>query len=166
MYKTPTEHFLRLHFERSRFSRTFEDTLLILASRIVNIGMVAKEEFDTLLDRVIRETNTKSLKPKTVANRRTEMIRLFGLVKYADGLSMPGERLAVLTQTQDIPHFFKSFCKRFQFPGGFLKADKVSEMVAAGVKFKPARYILRMFKIAQSRHGEFAVSAAEVAHFI
>jgi len=166
MYKTPPEHFLRLHFERSRFSKRFEDTLLLLASRIVSIGMVEKAQFDALLDKTIKETSDKPLAEKTIRNQRTEMIRLFGLVKYVDDLAIPGNRLAVLTQTQDIPRFFKSFCNRFQFPGGFLKPDKVSEMVLAGVRFKPAQHILRMYKIALSKYGEFALNAAEATHFI
>ena len=165
-YSTPPEHFFRLHFERSRFSRNLEDMLLLLASRIVNIGMMEKEQFDAVLDKIITEINTEPLAEKTIRNQRTEMIRLFGLVKYVDNLAIPGNRLSLLTQTQDTPRFFKSFCSRFQFPGGFLKPDKVSEMVLAGVKFKPAQYLLKMFKIANSRHGEFALNAAEATHFI
>lgn len=166
MYKTPPEHLLRLHFERSRFSRTLEDTLLILASKIINIGILDKDEFNKILDQIIQETAKESIVEKTVRNNRTEMIRLFGLVKYVDSLAIPGNRLVTLTQTQDTPRFFKSFCSQFQFPGGFLKPDKVSEMVVAGVRFKPAKYLLKLFKIANSRYGTFALSAAEVAHFI
>lgn len=140
--------------------------LLLLANKIVNIGMLEKSQFDALLDKIIQETIKDSLVEKTIRNQRTEMIRLFGLVKYVDDLAIPGTRLSILTQTQDTPRFFKSFCNRFQFPGGFLKQDKVSEMVLAGVKFKPAQYILRMFKIAGSRHGQFALNAAETTHFI
>ena len=47
-----------------------------------------------------------------------------------------------------------------------MKPDKVSEMVKNGVKFKPAKYILRMFKVAISKNGEFALNAAEATHFI
>lgn len=166
MYQVPSEHFLRLHFERSRYKRRLEDMLLLLANKIVSIGMMDKEQFDAELDKIIRETSEEDVVDKTVRNQRTEMIRLFGLAKYADGLAIPGTRLTALTQTQDTPRFFKSFCNRFQFPGGFLKPDKVSEMVVAGVKFKPAKTILRLLKIATSKYGEFAISAAETTHFI
>jgi len=166
MYKTPKEHFLRLHFERSRFSRRLEDMLLILAGKIISMGMANKDQFDAVLDKIIRETSPVPIKEKTVRNQRTEMIRLFGLVKYVDGLAVPGNRLTLLSQSQDIPRFFKSFCKQFQFPGGFLKPDKVSEMVRAGVKFKPAKHILQMLKIGESKYGHFAVNAAEVAHLV
>ena len=166
MYKTPQEHFFRLNFPRSRFSRTLEDTLLVLADRIVNIGIMEKDQFGKLLDKAIRETSEGDLEEMTIRNQRTEMIRLFGLVKYEGDLAIPGSRLSMLIQTQDTPRFFKSFCNRFQFPGGFLKAYKVSEMVQAGVRFKPASYVLRMLKIATSKYGEFALNAAEVTHFI
>lgn len=166
MYQVPPEHYLRLHFERSRFKKRLEDMLLLLANKIVSIGMMDKEQFDFELDGIIRETSEEELAEKTVRNQRTEMIRLFGLVKYSDGLAIPGTRLSALTQTQDTPRFFKSFCNKFQFPGGFLKPDKVSEMVLAGVKFKPAKILLRLLKIASSKYGEFAISAVEATHFI
>src|SRR4029077_15086762 len=107
MYKTPEEFFLRLHFERSRFNRRLEDMLLLLANQIVNIGIMEKEQFDKVLDDIIRKTNAEPLAEKTIKNQRTEMIRLFGLVKYVDGLAVPGNRLVSLAQTQDIPRFFK-----------------------------------------------------------
>lgn len=166
MYQIPPEQFLRLHFPRSRFARRLEDMLLLLAAKIVDLGMLDKEQFDALLDKIILENAPEPLAEKTIKNQRTEMIRLYGLVKYVENLAMPGNRLALLTQTQDTPRFFKSFCNRFQFPGGFLKPDRVAEMVVAGVKFKPAQYLLRLFIIANSKHGEFALNAVEVTHFI
>jgi hypothetical protein len=166
MYQIPPEYYLRLHFPRSRFSRRLEDMLLLLAAKITNIGVAEKEKFDSLLDQIIRETNTENLEEKTIRNQRTEMIRLFGLAKYADGYAYPGKRLTTLSQTQDIPMFFKSFCKRFQFPGGFVKPDRVAEMIKGGVKFKPAKYILTLLKSGESRFGKFAIDAAEATHFI
>lgn len=166
MYKISEEYFFRLHFERSRFNRRLEDMLLVLASKIINLGMLEKEQFDDLLEKIIRESSLKKLTEKTIRNQRTEMIRLFGLVKYVDGLAVPGNRLILLAQSQDTPRFFKSFCKQFQFPGGFLKPDKISSMVIAGVKFKPAQYILRLMMVAESKYGEFGINAAEAAHFI
>lgn len=166
MYKTPENFFLRLHFPRSRFSKNLENTLLYLAAKITAIGPLGKDDFDQLLDKTIKETDRAGLKEKTIKNQRTEMIRLFGLAKYAEGTAIPSERLSDLARTQDIPRFFKSFCKRFQYPGGFLKSDRVSELVKAGVRFKPASYILRLLKIGESKFGAFAVNAAEIAHFV
>jgi len=141
--------------------------LLILASRIVSLGATSKDQFDSTLDTIIRETLAQPLAAKSIKNQRTEMVRPFGLVKYSEGLALPGNRLSILSQTQDIPRFFKSFCMRFQFPGGFVKPDRVSEMVAAGVHFKPAQYILTLLKNGESRFGnDFAISAAEMAHFV
>jgi len=166
MYTTPKEHFLRLHFERSRFNRHLEDMLLLLSERIVSMGIMGHKEFNDLLDKIIRSANPDDYAEKTIRNQRTEMIRLFGLVKYVDGLVVPGNRLVLLAQSQDIPRFFKSFCKQFQYPGGFLKPDRVSELVRAGVEFKPAQYILQLLKIASSKYGEFAINAEETTHFV
>lgn len=165
-YQIPDQFFFRLHFERSRFSSKLEDVLLILASKIISIGMMEKDQFNDILDEIISDINENKLENKTIRNHRTEMIRLFGLVKYVDELAIPGNRLSLLSQTQDTPRFFKSFCSRFQFPGGFLKPYKISEMVLAGIKFKPAQFLLRFFKIANSKYGRFAINAAEVTHFI
>lgn len=166
MYSIPPEYYLRLHFERSRFSRRFEDMLLLLAVQVADMGTMPKEEFDHLLDEVIRKNNPPNTKEKTIRNQRTEMIRLYGLVKYGDGVVAPGKRLALLAKNQDIPQFFKSFCKRFQFPGGFLKPGKVSELVKNKVRFKPASYLLRILLAGESKHGDFALSSAEATHFI
>ncbi|MBL4644696.1 MAG: DUF3883 domain-containing protein [Candidatus Pacebacteria bacterium] len=166
MYKIPDEYFLRLHFPRSRFSLTLEDTLLLLAEKINTIGVTDKKHFDEMLDIVIRDTNEAELADKTIQNQRTEMIRLFGLAKYSDGVVVPGTRLVHLYESQDIPRFFKSFCKKFQYPGGFLKPDKVKDIVLNGVQFKPAKTILKLLKTGESKHGQFALSAAEVTHFI
>ena len=166
MYKIPDGYFLRLHFPRSRFSRTLEDTLLLLAEKINTIGVTDKQHFDEMLDVVIRNTNETELTDKTIKNRRTEMVRLFGLVKYSDGVVVPGTRLVHLYESQDIPRFFKSFCKKFQYPGGILKPDKVKDIILNDIQFKPAKTILKLLKTGESKHGQFALSAAEVTHFI
>lgn len=140
--------------------------LLLLSAKITNLGITNKSQFDSLLDQIIKETSAEPLVEKTIRNQRTEMIRLFGLVKYVDSTAYPGKRLSSLSQTQDIPMFFKSFCKQFQFPGGFLKPDRICEMALAGVEFKPAKYILTLLKNGESRFGSFAISAAETTHFI
>jgi len=166
MYQIPTKYFLRLHFPRSRFFRSLEDTLLLLAEQINTIGVTDKNHFNEMLDNVIRKTNDESLAEKTIKNQRTEMIKLFGLVKYSGGVVVPGTRLVQLYESQDIPKFFKSFCKQFQYPGGFSKPDKVKDIVLNNVQFKPAKSILKVLKTGESKHGQFALSAAEVTHFI
>lgn len=166
IYKIPPEYYLRLHFPRSRFNRRLEDMLLLLAAKITELGAVNKNEFDNILDKIIRENNSENYTEKTIKNQRTEMTKLFGLVKSVDKLSLPGKRLTLLSQTQDIPQFFKSFCKGFQFPGGFLKPDKIGNIVVAGVKFKPAKYILKLLLAGESKYSSFAISAAETAHIV
>jgi hypothetical protein len=165
-YQVPEEFYFRLHFPRSRFNRRLEDMLLLLAAKIVDIGTVDEQEFAAILDRIIRENNAKNYAEKTIKNHRSEMIRLFGLVKYSAGLALPGKRLELLAQSQDIPQFFKSFCKGFQFPGGFLKADRVRDLVIEDVKFKPAKYILKLLLAGESKYKSFAISAAETTHII
>lgn len=140
--------------------------LLLLSVQVAEMGAMPKEEFDKVLDDIIKKNNPEGTADKTIRNQRTEMIRLFGLVKYADDVVTPGKRLSLLAQNQDIPQFFKSFCTRFQYPGGFLKPDRVSELVINKVRFKPASYILRVLLAGESRYGDFGLSSSEVTHFI
>lgn len=166
-YKTPDEHRLELHFPRSRFSRDLEDKLLILASKIAEIGTAPKDEFAEKVDILLRSIGDADATPKTIANQRTEMISLFGLAEYRDGDVICGSRTLSLIKNQDVPRFFKSLCKKFQYPGGFVKPNFTKEYVKAGVKFKPARYITMMLRSGKEATGNaVALSPREVAHLV
>jgi hypothetical protein len=166
-YSTPHQYKLELHFPRSRFSRDFEDTLILLSSKMVQLGTISKEQFETQIDAFLHSISNRLLTEKTIANQRTEMLRLYGLGKYIGDDVIVGNRTYELIKNQDIPRFFKSLCNRFQFPSGINKIQFTSNYVAANVRFKPAQYIIRLLRAGKEITGKsVAVTAKEIAHFV
>jgi hypothetical protein len=178
-YVTPPEFRLDLHFPRSRFNSELEDTLLLLASKMAEIGSAPKEGFDGIIDEFLSNLYGGKKEDKTIANQRTEMIRLYGLAKYQneefvkDGKLakrknvIVGNRTLLLVQNQDLSRFFKSVCNKFQYPNYINKTQFVQEYVQAGVRFKPAQYLIKLLRAGSRKTGKtFAVTAKEVAHLV
>lgn len=166
-YQTPAEHRLDLHFPRSRFNTELEDTLLLLASKMVQLGNLPKDEFKTAINTYLRELHGGNLTAKTIDNHRTEMTSLFGLVKQRNDEVIIGNRTLLLVETQDVPRFFKSVCNRFQYPNGINKIQFIDDYVTAGIRFKPAQYLIKLLRTGNERTGKtFAVTAKEVAHLV
>ena len=166
-YKTPDQYRLDLHFPRSRFNTDLEDTLLLLASKMVQLGNLPKDEFRTEINGYLHNLNGQKLKIKTIDNHRTEMTSLFGLVKHYQDEIIIGNRTILLVETQDVPRFFKSVCNRFQYPNGINKIQFIEDYVRAGIRLKPAQYLIKLLRAGNQKTGKiFAVTAKEVAHLI
>lgn len=166
-YQTPDKYRLDLHFPRSRFNTELEDTLLLLASKMVQLGNLPSSQFTNDINQYLRTLRGKHLAPKTINNQRTEMTSLFGLVKQHNGQVIIGNRTVLLVETQDVPRFFKSVCNRFQYPNGINKIQFIEEYVRAGIRFKPAQYLIRLLRAGNAKTGKiFAVTAKEVAHLV
>jgi len=167
LYITPKEFRLDLHFPRSRFSREFEDRLVLFANKIVELGTTNKNTFATTIDNYFATINSEPLQEKTLANQRTEMIRLFGLAKYVGDYVIPGNRTVLLVKNQDIPRFFKSVCNRFQYPNGINKNHDTLNYLQAGIRFKPAQYVIKLLREGQKLTGKtYAITAKEIAYFV
>jgi len=166
-YQTPDEYRLDLHFPRSRFNTELEDKLLLLTSKMVQLGNLPKNEFKAEINEYLSELNVKKLKIKTIDNHRTEMTSLFGLIKQRNNEVIIGNRTILLVETQDVPRFFKSVCNRFQYPNGINKIQFIDDYVRAGIRFKPAQYLIKLLRAGNQKTGKiFAVTAKEVAHLI
>lgn len=166
-YKTPAEHRLLLHFSKSRFNRRFEDTLLRLAEKLSELPPLPVAEFKKEMTTFLSAQLGQHLSDKAIANNITEPTRLFGLVVYQENNVFVGDRTINLAKDQDVPSFFKSLCYRFQFPNGINKIQVIEELVAAGVRFKPAQYIIKLLRAGGEKTGRtFAVTAQEVAQLV
>lgn len=166
-YVTPPEYRLDLHFPRSRFNSELEDTLLILASEMAKLGILPKKDFETRIDASLSKLYGGRFAPKTIANKRTEMTRLYGLAKYQDDTVIIGNRTLTLVQTQDVSRFFKSVCNKFQYPNFINKIQVVEKYVEAGIHFKPAQYLIKLLRAGRQKTGKtFAVTAKEIAHLV
>lgn len=168
-YKVPDEYFFRLHHVRPRFKNDIENVLIYVASEIAKIPASPKIDFCTKLETAIRLfPGNGSIAKKTIANWRTEISALFGFIEYEEGKYKPGNIAVLLSNNQDLLEFFRYFLYRFQYPGGHLKSNVSLGMIKAGIKFKPAKYILNVLLEAQKTLGteKFGLSKAEVAHCI
>lgn len=166
MYKIPEDQFLRCAFPRGRIISQIEDELTILVDLIIKYSELEKGEFDSKID--TEYTKLKSATPKTIKNLRTEMTTLFGLTSTGiDKRIIATRRTSLLFDTQNFPLFFKTFCNRFQFPNCVNKSQETNAQINAGVRFKPAKFILELFHAGNEQLGNnFTLNASEVSNLV
>jgi len=169
-YHIPHEYYFRVHHIRPRFKNDVEDVLIFVAVEISKIPRSTKQEFmQKVNDAIRRYPGNAPKKIKTINNWRTEISSLFGLVEYGASYgecwsSAMANNLAV---NQDLVEFFKYFLFYFQYPGGHLKPHETLKYIRAGVRFKPARYILDLLSKAEKTTGNrFGITRAELTHCV
>lgn len=169
MYAVPAEYFFRIHHVRPRFKNDVESVLLYVAQECTRLSNLPVRDYAELLNRSIRLYGRNSLlTDKTINNWRTEIAALFGFYiedKQID-VTRTGEMAKMLATKQDLIEFFKYYLYYFQYPGGHLKQDRVKEFIEAGVRFKPAQYILKVLIAGNAKYNPFAISKAEATHCI
>jgi len=168
MYQTPREYYYRIHHIRPRFKENVESVLFFIANKLNDLERKPSQEFKELFIEELKlfpGNFSKSL--KTINNWRTEISALFGFVIEENGYTYPSNRAIELSEKQDLIEFFKIFLYNFQYPGAHLKPVEVVSMVNSGIKFKPAQYILKLFKcVDEVPSGERYLSKAEVCHLV
>jgi len=169
-YKTPPEHYFRIHHIRSRFKGNVEGVLLFLANELSNLPELKKDEFIKKVNNAIKLFPGNASKDiKTINNWRTEISSLFAFVTYnpKTNTMAPGFVVKKLAEKQDLVEFFKTVLFTFQYPGGHLKPHETKKCIENGIKFKPAKYILGLLLEAekQTKNREF-LNKAEAAHCI
>jgi len=170
MYKIPSKYFYRLHQIRPRFKNDIENVLLYVASEISKLGSKSLDEFNqSLFDAIRLYTGNTTKTDKTIDNWRTEISALFGFIEE-DNINKKATTGAIaqkLSEEQDLVQFFKYFLFYFQYPGGHMKSNKLKNVIDAGIRFKPAKYFLKVLQ-AGEKHIEkrFYINKAEATHFI
>ena len=169
MYAVPEEYFFRIHHVRPRFKNDVESVLLYVAQECTRLSDLPVRDYAALLNRAIRMYGGNYyLADKTINNWRTEIAALFGFYiedKQID-VTRTGEMARLLATKQDLIEFFKYYLYYFQYPGGHLKQDKVKEFIEAGIKFKPAQYILKVLIAGNDAKPYFSLNKAEATHCI
>lgn len=168
-YEIPQQYFFRLHHIRPRFKNNLERVIRYLANEISNLGEMDRSDFIRRVNTAIREfPGNQTWTDKTVNNWRTEISSLFGfIVKDERNKTMkPSKVASMVAEGDDLVGFFKFFCYTFQFPGGHLKNFEVKKIIEAGVRFKPALFILQLLLHGNSREKNFWLTNAEVTHCI
>jgi hypothetical protein len=139
-----------------------------MATEISNLPEQATEDFNNKANAAIRLFPGNMQKTiKTINNWRTEISSLFGFIKRKDGLSMAGLRANELAENQDLIESFKFFLFSFQYPGGHNKAHETLKMLQAGIRFKPAKYILELLQYAEKAEGRrIGITKPELTHCV
>lgn len=169
MYETPEGFYYRLHHPRPRFKNDIESVLLFMAIEVSHIPACEKNQFKQQLnDAVRRYPGNLSATEKTVNNWRTEISALFGLIERDGSSRKPGQMAVILSENQDLIEFFRYFLYYFQYPGGFLKPLEAEKMIRAGIKFKPANYLIQVLLEGQklAEGNKFGITKAEATHCI
>lgn len=168
MYEVPNEYFYRIHHVRPRFKSQVENVLIFMATNVSDLGRMRNSEFKAHLNEMIKQYPENMDKEiKTINNWRTEISSLFGLFIEGEVETESGLRAKELTEDQDLVRFFKTFLFNFEYPGGHLKNQEIVKQCKIGIKFQPAKYILKVFKAAADFEGkEVYLTSAEVTHCI
>jgi len=168
-YKTPDEYFYRLHHVRSRFKGDVENVLLFMATEISKIPDLPCDDFNERLNNAIWLYPGNAVKAlKTINNWRTEISAMFAFfIERDNGMTSAGRRAIELSEKQDLVELFKKFTFLFQYPGGHTKTHETLKMINAGIRFKPAQYILKVLKAGEEDTDSRAfLTKEEVCHCI
>ncbi len=168
-YDVPEEFYFRLHHVRPRFKTNVESVLLFLAGEIARLNPAERASFRQELNKAIRlYPGNMIASDKTVDNWRTEISSLFGLIERDGDIQKPGRIAFLLHENQDLIEFFRYFLYYFQYPGGHLKSQESAKMIEAGIRFKPAQYLIQVLLEGQKlvEGGKFGITKAEATHCI
>lgn len=170
MYSIPQDRYFRLHHPRPRFKNQVEEVLYYVALSISDLGTIRTEDFNKKLDNTIRMfPGNSALAPKTIANWRTEISTLFGMMQQDDGFTSPTRTAIRLSEENDLISFFRHFLLTFQYPGGHVKPHEAANMIAHGVRFHPASFLIDVLLAGQeikSSGSNFGITPAEATHLI
>lgn len=170
MYKIPDEYYFRLHHVRPRFKGDVENVLLYVAHVCAELKELPIKDYAEQMNKAIYlfPGNSGSVE-KTINNWRTEIAALFGfyIENKETGKTETGETAYFLDKEQDLVQFFKFYLFKFQYPGGHLKSNVIKEMIDAGIKFKPAQYILKMMQLYETKNEKpLSITKEEATHCI
>ncbi|MYB75884.1 MAG: DNA (cytosine-5-)-methyltransferase [Chloroflexi bacterium] len=169
IYQIPDDFYLRIHHSRPRFKNDLENVLLYMASEIAKLREEDRDLFAQKLNAAIKlYPGNASKTEKTINNWRTEIASLLGLVEFQGQKAKPGQMAKFLASKQDLIEFFRHFLFKFQYPGGHLKPRESALLINAKVRFKPAKYLIRVMLegVQASDNGKFGLSKAEATHCI
>lgn len=167
-YKIPEEYYFRIHHVRPRFKGDIENVLIYVAEELARVGEKPTDEFvNSVNDALYQYPGNAHRELKTINNWRTEISALFGFIEHTDTTDKPGRRAIELANNQDLVESFKIFLYNFQYPGAHIKPKNVLEQIEAGVRFKPAQYILQLLRFANKDGGNsVGITKFEACHCI
>ena len=168
MYTVPSQYYFRIHHVRPRFKGDIENVLIYMATEIAKIPEQPEKDFANQLNNAIKQYPGNGIRElKTINNWRTEISSLFGFFVVENGITRPGQRAIDLAEKEDLVEAFKVFLYSFQYPGAHIKPHEILKQIEAGIHFKPAQYILKVYQAAEKEEGKrVGLSKEEVCHCI
>lgn len=167
-YKIPEEYYFRIHHVRPRFKGDIENVLIYVAEELARVGEKPTDEFVQAVNNALFQYPGNAHRElKTINNWRTEISALFGFIEHTETTDKPGRRAIELANNQDLVESFKVFLYNFQYPGAHIKPKNVLEQIEAGIRFKPAQYILQLLRFANKDGGNsVGITKFEACHCI
>lgn len=167
-YKIPEEYYFRIHHVRPRFKGDIENVLIYVAEELARVGERPTDEFVQAVNNALYQYPGNAHRElKTINNWRTEISALFGFIEHTETTDKPGRRAIELANNQDLVESFKVFLYNFQYPGAHIKPKNVLEQIEAGIRFKPAQYILQLLRFANKDGGNsVGITKFEACHCI
>jgi hypothetical protein len=167
-YKIPEEYYFRIHHVRPRFKGDIENVLIYVAEELARVGERPTDEFVHAVNNALYQYPGNAHRElKTINNWRTEISALFGFIEHTETTDKPGRRAIELANNQDLVESFKVFLYNFQYPGAHIKPKNVLEQIEAGIRFKPAQYILQLLRFANKDGGNsVGITKFEACHCI
>lgn len=167
-YKIPEEYYFRIHHVRPRFKGDIENVLIYVAEELDRVGEKPTDEFVQAVNNALYQYPGNAHRElKTINNWRTEISALFGFIEHTETTDKPGRRAIELAKNQDLVESFKVFLYNFQYPGAHIKPKNVLEQIEAGIRFKPAQYILQLLRFANKDGGNsVGITKFEACHCI
>lgn len=170
VYKISDQHYFRIHHIRPRFKNDVEKVLIFIATEIAQIPESLTADFAEQMNSAIKRFPGNATKSeKTINNWRTEISSLFGFIQTGRNSQYvkPGLRAIELEIGQDLIEAFKKFLYFFQYPGGHVTPSETCKCIEAGVKFKPAKYILSLLDYAEKTENKrIGISKAALTHCV
>ncbi|MEF1285842.1 DUF3883 domain-containing protein [Vibrio sp. M250220] len=145
-YKIKEVNLLPLHMVRPRFKNNIENVLFYMAKEITSFsGAIDGQVLDNMISNF---PGNSHLVEKTLANWRTEISALFGLMQYEDGFGYYASSISKrLSEKEDLIEFFKNFAMKIQFPNGMLKPHVNKKLIESGVDFAPLSFVVNLLNI-------------------
>ena len=174
-YQVPDKYWHRIHFVRPRFKSNIENVLLYMANECCKIPKCSCEEYNKRYFNAIRMfPGNIDMADKTLHNWRTEIPALFGFYKENKDLDVTetSKMAKFLHDNQDLTQFLRLFLYSFQFPGGHMKPQDLKPIISHGIRFKPARTIIKVLMSGNELFSEsdeiktMSISAEEATYCI
>ena len=146
-FNVPDEFWYRIHFVRPRFKSNIENVLLYMAAECCRIPKLPCEEYSKrYFDAIRMFPGNIDMADKTLHNWRTEIPALFGFYRENKdkNVTETSSMAKFLYENQDLPQFLRLFLYSFQFPGGHMKPQDLKDVIERGIRFKPARTIIKV----------------------